>query len=206
MKNQIYVIRSQDEQTTKIGRTRYLNCRLDSLIASEKQKYYLVYNSEDLPEQEAKEIELKIIEKFKEDVIKGKEWFSTHPLKIIKYITSLIGYAKSSDLSGIQYNRNYPAWTESLSKFNKCEYVQDNGVGIKSRAFTAHVRILYKGKRWAFGFANIGDANNFACRYKYNIEAVEITPKLLYGLTYKEWVRKNYEDDERKDHIKWLMV
>jgi hypothetical protein len=199
---QVYVLRSADQTTTKIGRTGTLHCRVDAVSIAEKQKYYLLYNTDDMSQYEATELEKDIIQEFAEDAIRGREWLSTHPLKIIKYIVGKKGTRKKLK---IELNAKYEWWAGKTNDISRCSYIQDNGVGIMSRSHTAHVRILYEGRRSCIGFANIGDANDFAQKYKHHIQALEIVTEFLYGLSYQEWVNraKDYKGGQFK---KWMLI
>lgn len=188
MRRSVYVLRSDCETITKFGCSSAVQSRVESISVSERKKYHLVYYSDRMEEQEAYELERKINHRFKEDVIKGKEWLSTHPLEVIKFIISEMGVPKKVREIPMDTLAEYPVWLCDSKAYASAYHEQDNLVRIGA-GHIAYVRFLYNCQFVVLGFCNIGDANKFARENKHNVKVTPIITKLLYDTNYYEWVQ-----------------
>lgn len=187
---QIYVLRAEDESCTKIGRSYNPNSRCESIILTEQKKFYLLYESKRLEDAEAIEIELQIINKFKDFVIRGKEWLNVHPLEVIKFITSIVGLPSEETNPVLnEHNYKFPTWLDANTMFKNGEKF-DESIRIGRASYIAYVKLLHNSKFITVGFANIGDAKRFVRHNKQKIKAVEVATELLYGLSYGDWKDK----------------
>ena len=189
----IYVMRSEDEKCTKIGRSYNPNSRCESIILTEKKKYYLLYESKVLSREEAIELEIKIVENFKDFRIKGKEWLSVHPLEVIRYIISLIGIPKEEENKVFhEHSYKFDAWLDTNTSFKNASDFDDY-IRIGKSSYIAYVKLLHNSKFITVGFANIGDAKKFVRRNRHKIEAVNKAVELLYGISHEQWKKEQYQ-------------
>ena len=189
---QIYVMRSEDETCTKIGRSYSPNNRCESIILTEKKKYYLLYESKTLDSVEASRIEMLIIDKFKDFRIKGKEWLNAHPLEVIRFIISIIGIAKEEENRVLcEYNYKFDTWLDTNTSFKNASYF-DNHIRIGKSSYIAYVKLLHNSKFITIGFANIGDAKRFVRHNKHKIEALSKAVELLYNISHEQWKKEQF--------------
>lgn len=184
---QIYVLRAEDESCTKIGRSSNPNQRCESIVLSEKKKYYLLYESIKLKSDESSRIELEIINKFKDFAIKGREWLNVHPLEVIRFINTLIKLPKE-ETNSVFDNTSYKFdnWIDENSMFKKGD-VFDDYIHIGKSSYIAYIKLLHNSKFITVGFANIGDAKRFVRWNKHKIEVLKVATNLLYGIDFEEW-------------------
>lgn len=197
----IYVLRSKDETITKIGKSYNPDSRTDTISISERIKYYLVYQSHPLSEIDATKLENEIIDHFKDDCIKGKEWLSTHPLTVIKFIVSKIGVKKKEKVYLENLAEHY-VFVSTNAKYNSLTFEHLNGVRI-SKDYYAYVKTIYNGQFITLGFSNIGDAYEFVRRNKHLQEVVPIITQLLFGVDYKQWIKETYQKHNTGN---WLLI
>lgn len=196
---QIYVLRSEDKKITKIGRSGCVDTRVDTICISERKRYYLVYQSQPLLKEEAIKLEKEIIEYFKEDCIKGKEWLSTHPLKIIEFIVEKIGFKKKEEVY-LDNLAEHRCFVSTNSKYTSLTYEHLNGVRI-SQDYYAYVKTIYNGQYIVLGFSNIKDAYEFVRRNKHLQASVPMITELLFDKSYKEWIVDNYKNYKSNNWI-----
>lgn len=198
---QIYVLRAKDESCTKIGRSYNPDQRTDTICISERKKYYLVYQSHSMPREEAKALEKLIIEFFKSDCIKGKEWLSTHPLDVIKFIVSKIGVQRKDTIHLEDLATHYVSLSTN-NRYNSLTFEHINGVRI-SKDYYAYVKTIYNGQFITLGFSNIGDAYEFVRKNRHLQEVVPIITELLFNMPYKQWMHENYK---QHNSANWLLI
>jgi len=187
---QIYVLRAEDESCTKIGRSHNPNQRCESIILTEKKKYYLLYESKLLNNVEASKIEIQIIEKFKDFRIKGKEWLNAHPLEVIRFVISIVGIAKEEENKVLcEHSYKFDTWLDTNTFFKNASKFDDY-IRIGKSSYIAYIKLLHNSKFITIGFANIGDAKRFVTHNKHKIEAVNKAVELLYNISYEEWKNK----------------
>lgn len=184
---QIYVMRAEDESCTKIGRSYNPNSRCESIILTERKKYYLLYESYKMTNDEASKVEIQIINKFKDFTIKGKEWLNVHPLEVIRFINTIIKMPNEESNSVLEStNCKFDKWIDNNSMF-KIGDVFDDYIRTGRASYIAYVRLLHNCKFITVGFANIGDAKRFVKRNRSKIEVTKVATNLIYGLDYEEW-------------------
>lgn len=200
---QIYVIRSEDESCTKIGRSYNPNSRCESIILTERKKYYLLYESINMDDQEASQIEVRIINHFKDFRVKGKEWLNVHPLEVIRFINTLVKLPNenSNPVFG-QTNYKFERWIDNNTMF-KLGNIFNESIRTGNASYIAYVKLLHNSKFITVGFANIGDAKRFTRLNKHKIEAVNVATKLLYGLEHQEWKNNQLE---LKHLAEWRLI
>jgi len=191
----IYVLRSKCERFTKIGVSYHVPSRVDNICISERTNFYLVYESHYIDVKEALIVEAAVCEEFKSGRYKGKEWLTAHPLDVIKFVISKIGYRQKFEFE-IEDLGKYDVWIESNRRYNSLSYEQPNGVRI-TPDYCALVRFVHNSKFVVLGFSNIGDANNFAQENRHNIRATPVITNLLFGLSYKDWMAQKMEAHEK---------
>ena len=189
---QIYVLRSEDKQTTKIGRSGNVDSRVDGICIAERKKYYLVYQSQFLLKDDAIQLEKEIVEYFKEDCIKGREWLSTHPLKVIEFIVKKIGFKNREEIYLSNLSKHY-CFVSSNTYYKTLTYEHLNGVRI-SQDYYAYVKTIYNGQYIVIGFSNIKDAYEFVRTNRHLQAVVPIITELLFDKPYKEWIADNYKE------------
>ena len=200
-KEQIYVLRSADKTITKIGRSHSPDLRVDSICIAERKIYYLVYQSQPLLQTEAKKLENDIIKEFKNDCIRGREWLSTHPLEIIKFIVSKIGREKKKEVYLEDLSRHY-CFVSSNAKYNSITFEHLNGVRI-SADYYAYVKTIYEGQFITLGFSNIKDAYEYVRQNRHLQRVVPIITEILFDKPYKEWIAENVTDYRNSN---WLLL
>lgn len=201
--SRIYVMRAEDESCTKIGRSYDPNSRCESIMLTEKKKYYLLYESIDLSSEDASRLESKIINEYKDFRIKGKEWLNVHPLVVIKFINTLIKLP-NEETNPVLHQRNYKfdTWIDNNSMFKLGDTFNEQ-IRIGHASYIAYVKLLHNSKFITVGFANIGDAKRFVRHNKHKIDAINIATKLLYGLEHEEWKNNQLE---LKHLAEWRLI
>lgn len=198
----IYVLRAEDETCTKIGRSGNPNYRCESIILTEKKKYYLLYESHSMEKSEASKIELQIIDKFKDFAIKGKEWLNVHPLEVIRFINTIVKLPNEKTNSVFDWtNYKFDKWIDNNSKFKVAEVF--NECIRLGKSYIAYVRLLHNSQFITVGFANIGDAKKFVSKNKHKIEVTKIATNLIYGKDFEQW--KN-EQINLKHKAEWRLI
>ncbi len=199
----IYVLRAEDESCTKIGRSYNPNNRCETIILTEKKKYYLVYESHLMEDIEASKIECSVINKYKDFRIKGKEWLNIHPLEVIRFILTLVQTPINQNESVLTLSKSlFDCWLDTNTSF-KTSNVFEEGIRLSSFRYIAYVKLLYNSRFITVGFANIGDAKRFTNRNKHRIKTIEIITKLLYGLDTKEWQNNQVK---LKHKAEWRLI
>jgi len=184
---EFYILRAVSEGITKIGVTSDLNTRVSTISNLEKAKYCLVFKSERIDEYDGRALEKTVSKHFSHDIVKGKEWFKTHPLDIIRFVIPLLGFDRSTKKPfNIPEYIKYPAWIEKNSKYNTLKEKRTDGVRIDSR-YTAYVQFVYNHGFRTVAFCNIGDAARFARKNKHAIKMVSYVTEILYGQTKQQW-------------------
>lgn len=199
---QIYVLRSADKTITKIGRSTNVDTRTDTICIAERKKYYLVYQSQPLLRADAQILENEIIKQFNNDCIKGKEWLSTHPLTVIKFIVEKIGRQKKDDIY-LSDLAKHEVYLVKNSVYNNITYTHLNGVRIGVNYY-AYVRTIYNGQFITLGFSNINDAYEFVRLNKHLQNVVDKITDLLFDKPYNEWVIDN--QSKGTNEYNWLLL
>ena len=176
----VYVCFSECKEIVKVGITYNVATRVGSFITSEGQRFDLLFCSKLVPFNKCLEVEQKVNEKFKDDVIKGKEWYSTKPLLIIEFLINTL------NLEPLEFGEivtEFESWEETISEYNtykpSLEYPQ-----IKEKQSKGLYSIAYidKDKFKYIGFCNYGDAKKFYYKYKAFIIMTNNILKDLYGV------------------------
>lgn len=201
LKQSIYILRSKDKNITKIGRSYNVDTRVDAISILERTTYYLVYQSQKILKEDAIKLEKEVIEHFKEDCVKGKEWLSTHPLDVIKFIVSKIGKEDKKHIELDELAKHY-CFLSTNAKYNSIRYEHLNGIKIDSEYY-AYVKTLYHGQIITLGFSNIKDAYNYVSRNRHLQRVLPIIAELLFDMTYSEWVESNLSDYKKAN---WLLL
>ena len=183
---QIYVLRSEDENCTKIGRSHNPKSRCESIILTEHKKYYLLYESIIMTSNEASKIELQIINRFKDYTIKGKEWLNIHPLEVIRFINTIVKIPNEKTNSVFDWTQyKFDKWIDNNSSFKLGDIFNEHiNLG---KSYIAYVRLLHNCQFITVGFANIGDAKRFARKNKHKIEVTKVATNLIYNIDFEQW-------------------
>jgi hypothetical protein len=199
----VYVLRSEDESCTKIGRGQSPNSRCEAISFAEKKKYYIVYESHSMIDTEALKVECEVINKYKDFRIKGKEWLNIHPLEVIRFIRTLIHTPDNQSESVLlEVNSRFDSWLDANASFKTANEFEE-GVKLNCANYISYVKLMYNSRFLTVGFANIGDAKKFARSNKHRIRTIEVITKLLYGLDMKEWHNKQLE---LKYKAEWRLI
>jgi hypothetical protein len=200
---QIYVLRSEDEKCTKIGRSYSPNSRCESITLVEGKKYYLLYESIKMENEEASKIENQIINHFKDYRIKGKEWLSVHPLEVIRFIHTIIKIPNDVN-NPIYFGTNYKfnVWLDDNSSFKNGNFFTEE-IRTGRKSYIAYIKLLHNCRFITIGFANIGDAKKFVSWNRPKIEVIKVATKLLYNLEFEEWKNNQLE---LKHKAEWRLI
>lgn len=199
----IYVLRSEDESCTKIGRGYDPSARCETIAIAENKKYYLVYESHSMTNVEATKIECEIINKYQDYRIKGREWLDIHPLEVIRFIRSLVQTPNNQNETILtEVRARFDNWLDSNTSFKIANEFEE-GVRISSANYITYVKLLYNSRFITVGFSNIGDAKRFARSNKHRIKTIDVITKLLYNLDLKEWHSNQLE---LKYKAEWRLI
>lgn len=184
--NRMYVLRSVCETVTKFGVSMTYNKRINGIIKLEGLDFKLLYLSHGLDRYEGEKVERLLTEHYKDDIIKGKEWVTTSPIKIINFIINELGI-KQKEYLNIEVNNKYPMWIAKSNDYFKAEIVRENSVRENQRG-ECFVRFVNNMQFVTLGFCNSGDADKLARQNPHLVNSAEYTTKLLHNKTYKEWL------------------
>lgn len=177
---QIYVCLSDCGNVVKVGITYSINSRVSSLKTDEGASFSVLFCSEDVSEKWAKEVETKVTEKFKDYLIKGKEWYSIKPIEIIEF---LIKDLKIQPYTIKEIKSEYPSW-EDDNRTHK-SYTEGQEIPlIKERRNKGLYSISYlNGSDIQYvGFCNYGDAKDFYTKNRYFVIMADNVVNLLYKI------------------------
>ena len=185
-RKQVYVCVSECNTIVKVGITNALNTRITGLKTDQKKVFKLVFCSEYIKHTEAKAVETLVNAKFKENLIKGNEWYNTKAINIIEY---LIDDLELKPYTIDEIPSTYECWDEDYFTYKQHKEGKEYPLikekptkGLYCVAFLNGVDVKYA------GFCNYGDAKNFYYKYKHFVIMAEELSVLLYGLflsTYK---------------------
>lgn len=197
MDSRLYVLRNEKDGITKVGRSTSPNTRIYNINQLKKANFKLVYYSQVLDYYTAVKVEEETINFFKYEAVEGREWLSTDPLKVTSFILDRVGLPeKSQDLKNI-YTK-YKSWITYNSHFdNLVGEKQTNGLKISAN-YIGYLQLLYNSRLTTICFCNLGDAYKVANAYKYNVQALDYLPKLLWGKTLEQWKE---EEKDNKDYL-----
>lgn len=179
-KKHIYVCISECKEVVKVGITYNLNSRICTIVNENRIPYKVLFCSELINVDEAKEVEKKINIKFKECVIKGKEWYKIKPITVIDYIIDEL-QIKPYELNDL--NTEFPSWEETLNNYKAHKEVKEFPL-IKEKPQRGIYCISYlKGSDIKYiGFCNYGDAKNFYFKYKHFVLMADELINILYNI------------------------
>lgn len=176
----IYVCLSECRQIVKVGVTCEITQRVLGLKASEGQNYKLLFCSKKVELNRALEIEKEVGAKFKNNIVKGKEWFNIKPITIIEFLINELGL-EPFEIEEVE--TQFESWEEKCVTYktfkDSLEYPhikEKQSKGLYCIAYIDKDKIKYR------GFCNYGDAKKF---YFYNKPFIIMVDNLvsdLYGV------------------------
>ena len=175
----IYVCLSECKQEVKVGITNSLNTRVTSLKTEDGKSFDTVFCSKKVETTFAKEVEQKVTEKFKANLLRGKEWYNIKPLLIIEYLLNEIGL-EPYEFGEIE--TEFPAWEISFQEYRAYkETVETRYIKEKQSKGLYSIMYLDKDELKCIGFCNYGDAKNFYYKNKEFIKMAYHIVESLYG-------------------------
>jgi len=176
----VYVCQSECKGVVKVGISYNVGSRITGLKAEEKQNYKVLFCSKSIPNDKALEIEKQVTNQFKDDILKGKEWYCTKPLIIIEFLINDLGLEPFEIGEVIT---EFESWEENITDHRSYKESLENP-HIKEKKAKGLYSISYidKDEFKYMGFCNYGDAKNF---YTANKEFVLMTDNIiedLYGI------------------------
>lgn len=182
-----YIARSIDEKITKVGITQDLRTRIKSLKHSDKVEFILVYESPKLHRERGLGLEKAVFKEFKEDVIQGKERFSTHPLKIISFVQEEVKKFR------LDWREVYDINLNTTYDYRQVGYKKANGINmfdknvLTNSKFVSFIHMFAEGKLRTFEFANIYDAVRTTLLESHRVNSYRYIPKLLFGMQREDY-------------------
>ncbi len=176
----VYVCFSECKEIVKVGISYNVSTRVGCFITSEGQRFDLLFCSKLIPLDKCLEVEREVNLKFKDDVLKGKEWYRTKPLIVIEFLINDLGL---EPIELDEFVTEFESWDETISKHitykPSLEYPQ-----IKEKQSKGLYSIAYinKDEYKYIGFCNYGDAKKFYYKYKLFVVMAENVITDLYGL------------------------
>lgn len=185
-KKYVYVCLSECKNIVKVGITYSIKERLSGLKTDQKQEFKLMFCSEAVNVSRAKEIETLVNTKFKDQLIKGNEWYNVKPINIIEYLIDEL------ELMPFQIKESYcrfEVWEEDFSSYKSYKEGTEFPL-IREKPTNGLYCICYlTGSEIHYiEFCNYGDAKDFYFRYKHFVLMADYLVFDLYGValeTYK---------------------
>lgn len=177
----IYVALSECKTITKVGMSATVKARVSTFKTQEGQPYSVLFHSEPLTKQRTYEIENLVNKQFKQDVIKGNEWYSTKPILIIEYLI------KELDVNPFvigEWTTEFPSWEENLSTYRNAK--QGKEIPLIREMSTKglyYISYLDGDEFKQIGFCNYGDAREFYFTNLLFIKMADTMKEDLYNLT-----------------------
>lgn len=176
----IYVCLSEYKDIVKVGISYNVPTRVGCIKTTEGQTFDLLFCSKLTPLDKCLEVEREVNNKFKNDIVKGKEWYKTKPLLIIEF---LMGYLNIEPFEIGEITTEFESWEENYSKYitykPSLEFPpikEKQTKGLYSIAYIDKDEFKYR------GFCNYGDAKKFYYEYKVFVVMANNILKDLYGL------------------------
>lgn len=176
----IYVCLSDCGQIVKVGISYNVASRIIGLKTQAGQNLKVLFCSKEVLLSRALEVEKEVSAKFKDNIIKGKEWYNIKPLLIIEFLIKELGIEpyEMGDIS-----TQFPSWEENITNYKSfksgSEFQQ-----IKEKQTKGLYCIAYldKDKFNYIGFCNYGDAKDFYNSNKMFVLMADNIIKDLYEI------------------------
>lgn len=181
----IYVCLSECKQIVKVGISYNVSTRVVGLKTSEGQSFRVLFCSKEVLLDRAIEVEKAVNLKFKSDIVKGNEWYSTKPINIIEFLLNELGI-EIFEMGEV--TTQFESWEHSVSEHKSfkegLEYPH-----IKEKASKGLYSIMYvdKGEFKYVGFCNYGDAKKFYYTNKIFILMADNIIEDLYGINVSDF-------------------
>lgn len=188
----MYVLRSECNTITKFGVSSDLKARLGVIKVAEKKNFYALYVSHSIDKKIGEHIEKLLTERYKEDLIRGKEWVSTPPLEIINFIIDIIGLKDKYELN-FSITNQYPTWIASNANYKTARIDRGSCIKENSRG-ECFLRVVNNMRYITLGFCNSGDAFKTASNCLPLIRSTPIITDYLHNRKYIEWVNDSLEE------------
>lgn len=173
----LYVCISECREIVKVGSTSNLKDRVSGLCTQEKKNFSLIFYSVFMDKNTALTVERAVTSKFKNYLIKGKEWYKINPLEIILYLTKELSIRNGT----VKPEPKYECWESNLGAYKTTPKLEGTNIRFMVKEGLSYVRVLSDGYFKHYCFSNTGDARRFYTRYSYASDAAENLIENIYG-------------------------
>lgn len=180
----IYVCLSECKKVVKVGISYNVNTRVTGLKTSEGTPFKVVFCSKEVLLDRALEIEKEVTAKFKENLIKGKEWYDIKPIHIIEFLINELN-VEPYEMGEIK--TQFPHWRETMNEHKAYKDIIEFP-HIKEKQQKGYYSIAYmdKDEYKYIGFCNYGDAKKFFYDNKIFVLMADNIVEDLYGIPVTE--------------------